>query len=226
MKEKGDESDRQLIPHRRNFAWLMIHFLVYLPMRLWCRTHVIGRENLDSSRGGLLLVNHQSYLDPLFVSVRLTRPVSFLARDSLFRVPFIGWVLRNTFVIPISRTAFRGGSIREALNRLDSGFLVGIYPEGTRSVGSPKEFRPGFLSLARRTDVPIYPVAIVGADKVMPKGAWFIRPGRVTIVYGERLTDEEAEQLRNSPDDRATAAQMRDRVQKLYESVAGAESSE
>jgi len=205
--------------HRRNLVWLIIHCIVYLPLRIWCRTRVIGHENIDPDRGGILLINHQSYLDPLFVAVRLTRPVSYLARDSLFKVPFIGWVCRNTYVIPISRTAFRGSSIRKALDRLETGFLVSIYPQGTRCAGAPEEFRPGFLSLVRRSDAPVYPVAIVGADKAMPKGAWFIRPKTVTVVYGAALSPEERESLCSLGDDKQAAALACSKVRALYESV-------
>lgn len=207
------------MPHRRTIMWLLIHMIVYLPFRLWCRTVVVGREHLDNSRGGVLLINHQSFLDPLLVAVRLTRPVSYLARDTLFRIPIIGWICRNTFVIPISRTAFRGGSIRTALDRIQSGFLVGIFPEGTRSSGEPENFRPGFLALARRVDVPIYPVAIVGADGILPKGGWFLRPRKATIVYGEPLTPDERDQLFNNSDDRAAAEFIRQKVLSLYQSV-------
>ena len=208
-----------IVKRRRNWVWLMVHAVVYLPFRLWCRTAVVGRENLDDQRGGVVIGNHQSFLDPLFLAVRLTRPVSYLARDSLFRVPFIGWICRNTYVIPISRTAFRGGSIRTALERISNGFMVGIFPEGTRSSGPPKTFRPGFLSLVRRTDEPIYPVAIIGADRVMPRGAWFIRPGRVTVVYGAPLNKSEREELQTL-DDKAAAALMQKRVDQLYYSIA------
>ena len=168
-------------------------------MRFWCRTHVVGVDNVAADRGGVFIVNHQSFLDPLFVAVRLTRSVSYLARDSLFKVP---------------------GSIRTALDRLEEGHLVGIYPEGTRSTGEPDRFKPGFLSLARRTEAPIYPVAVVGADKAMPKGAWFIRPARVTVVYGPPLTDEEIEEIRNGDDDRTVAEMMRQKVTALYRTVA------
>lgn len=204
----------------RNVVWLLIHVVLYLPFRLWCRTHVIGRENLARGKGGILLINHQSYLDPLFVAVRLTRAVSYLARDSLFKIPFIGWVCRNTYVIPISRTAFRGGSIRAALDRLQEGFLVSIYPEGTRSAGAPKTFRPGFLSLVRRADVPVYPVAIVGADKVMPKGGWFIRPAKVTVIYGEPLSAADIEKLKSGTDDKQLAEFVQQKVSNLYMSIA------
>ena len=209
------------MPHRRNFMWNLIHVIVYLPLRCWVRTRVIGRENLIDESGGVLIANHQSYLDPLFVAVRLTRPVSYLARDTLFKVPLIGWIVRNTFVIPISRTAFRGGSIRTALQRLENGFLVGIYPEGTRSSGQPSRFKPGFLSLVRRTPVPVYPVAIIGADRAMPRGAWFVRPATVTVVYGKPLTEQERELLNGGEDDRALAEMMRVKVAELYRSVTG-----
>ncbi|MEO2015784.1 MAG: lysophospholipid acyltransferase family protein [Fuerstiella sp.] len=202
---------------RRTLIWLMIHAILYLPFRLWCRTVVIGRENIDNTQGGIFIVNHQSFLDPLFVGVRLTRPLSYLARDSLFKLPFIGWICRKTHVIPISRTAFRGSSIRTAIDRLKKGFLVGIYPEGTRSSGAPKEFRPGFLSLVRRVDVPIYPVAVIGADKAMPRNAWFIRPVKVTVVYGKALTPDQHQRLLDGGDDKALAAEIRDMVAKLYE---------
>ena len=202
---------------RWSIVWPIIHLILYVPFAIWFRIRVIGRENLQADRGGIMLINHQSFLDPLFVAIRLSRPVSYLARDSLFKVPFIGWVCRTTYVIPISRTAFRGGSIRTALDRLRDGFLVGIYPEGTRSSGAPKEFRPGFLSLVRRTDAPIYPVAISGADKAMPKGAWFIRPAKITVVYGEPLSENEVRRLQETSDDKKLAAMIRDKVSALYE---------
>ncbi|MCP4509038.1 MAG: 1-acyl-sn-glycerol-3-phosphate acyltransferase, partial [Fuerstiella sp.] len=136
---QGTNPTPQPLP-RRTITWLVIHAILYLPFRLWCRTVVIGRENIDNTQGGIFIVNHQSFLDPLLVGIRLRRPLSYLARDSLFKLPFIGWICRNMHVIPISRTAFRGSSIRTAIERLKQGFLVGIYPEGTRSSGAPKEF--------------------------------------------------------------------------------------
>lgn len=212
---------RTLTPVRpqRNFVWLLIHVVLYLPFRFWCRTVVVGPENLDPERGGILLINHQSYLDPLFAAVRLKRAVSYLARDTLFKVPFLGWIMRHTYVIPISRTAFRGGSVRAAMERLESGFLVCMFPEGTRSSGPPGQFRPGFLSLVRRADVPVYPVAIVGSDQAMPKGAWFVRPAKVTVVYGKPLTDAEVQQLVTGNDDRQLAEMIREKVTTLYNSV-------
>ncbi len=204
----------------RNGVWRFFHVLFWFVCRTWLRVSIAGQERLDHQRGGLLLINHQSFLDPLLVAVMLKRPVSFLARDSLFRVPVVGWILRKTYVIPISREAARGGSIRVAMERLDQGFLVGIFPEGTRSRDDQvQDFRPGFLALARRTNQPIYPVGLAGPGRVMPRGAWFVRPGRIQVVYGEPLSEEDLQQLHDGNDDKALCQLARDRVA-LYASHA------
>ncbi len=198
-----------LIPNR---LWRTLHWPCWALCRTWLRVNCSGLENIDSTKGGLLLVNHQSFLDPLLAALWLTRPVSYLARDSLFKLPVLGWLLRSTYVIPISREAARGGSIRLALERLTEGFLIGIFPEGTRSSGTEvRVFRPGFLAMVRRTNQPVYPVGIVGADRVMPRGAWFIRPGKIQVVYGTPFTPEEMAGVQ-SGDDAAFCELARQRV--------------
>jgi 1-acyl-sn-glycerol-3-phosphate acyltransferase len=66
----------------------------------------------------------------------------------------------------------------------------------------------------------VYPVAIVGADKVMPKGAWFIRPAKVTIVYGEPLSEDDIAKLKSATDDKLLAEFIQSKVTDLYMSVA------
>ena len=191
-------SNSVLTPH---LMWRMLHWPVWAFCSMWLRVSSSGLENLDQKKGGLLLINHQSFLDPLLAAVLLTRPVCFLARDSLFKVPVLGWLLRNTYAMPISREAARGGSIRLAVERMEQGYLVGVFPEGTRSSGDEvRTFRPGFLAMVRRTDQPVYPVGISGSDQAMPKGAWFIRPKRIHLVYGKPFTHEELARLESGDD--------------------------
>jgi 1-acyl-sn-glycerol-3-phosphate acyltransferase len=198
---------------RAAFLWRMLRWPFLVFCSTWIRVRASGQEHIDHSRGGLFLINHQSFLDPMLVAVRLTRPISYLARDNLFRIPILGWILRNTHVIPISREAARGGSIRIALEQLDAGFLVGIFPEGTRSIDDEvHRFRPGFIAIVRRATQPIYPVGIAGFNRVMPKGAWFIRPGRVQIVYGTPFTADEVSQFQSVRDDAALCELARSRV--------------
>lgn len=179
-------------PLIRNAHWRTYQFLLQIVFGVWLRYRARGMERLPADSGALLLINHQSFLDPLVVGIAFRRPVSFLARDSLFRVPVIGWILRKTYVMPINREAASTASLREAIRRLNHGFYVGIFPEGTRSeTGEIGTLKPGFLALMRRANVPVYPVGVAGAYQAMPRGAWFLRPVKVRVVFGEAFTAAE-----------------------------------
>jgi len=193
----ADLSKSAIPPTRRNRAWLVIQFVLRLVFAVWLRYRAHGIERVARTGGGLLLVNHQSFLDPALVGLPLQRPVSYLARDSLFRIPVIGWILRSVNVIPIRREAASTASIRQAVDRMNDGFLVGIFPEGTRCFdGKTGEFKPGFVSLVRRIDVPVYPVGIAGAYDAMPRhGILRLRPRKVYVVFGEPLCPQQLRTL-------------------------------
>lgn len=150
-----------------------------------------GYHRLPSDSGALLLSNHQSNADPFLVGLPLKRPVSFMARSTLFSIPFVGWLLHNAYVVPIDREAAKAGAIRELVARMTHGFIVGMFPEGTRTNdGELGEFKPGFVAMVRRARVPIVPVGIAGAFEFFPRGQR-PRPGRVRLVYGEPWQPED-----------------------------------
>lgn len=224
-------------PHHRNVCWRTLQFVLQNFFGFWLNYRTKGLENLPQD-GALLLINHQSYLDPLLVGLPLQRPVSFLARDSLFPVPFIGWILRNTYVMPVSRESATTQSVRECVRRIQHGYLVGLFPEGTRTMdGSIGEIKPGFVAIAKRANAPVIPVGIAGAFQAYPKGAWFVRPGKVRVCFGEPIPIEEVEQLsqRGNEDQfcevianrlyevSAQAEQWRSGVEIRYDSTADAE---
>jgi 1-acyl-sn-glycerol-3-phosphate acyltransferase len=174
--------------HRRNAVWRAFQLVMQSFFATWLRLRVRGSEHLPYG-GALLLANHQSFLDPLLVAVSLKRPVTYLARDSLFRVPLIGWILRHTYVMPIRREATGTESLRESLRRIEQGYLVGIFPEGTRTRdGSLGVLKPGFIALVRRANCPVVPVGISGAFETFPRGAIFPRSGPVCVVFGAPIT--------------------------------------
>lgn len=163
---------------------------------IWLRYRARGVEKIPQQGGGLFLMNHQSFLDPLLVGLPLSRPVSYLARDSLFRIPVVGWILRNTYVMSINRESAGTASLKQAINRMRHGFLVGVFPEGTRTRdGSIGPMKPGFLALIRRAKPTVYPVGIAGANEALPRHALFLRPRRVCVVFGDPFTAEEIERL-------------------------------
>jgi 1-acyl-sn-glycerol-3-phosphate acyltransferase len=204
-------------PTSPNLTWRTIRITLRIPFCMLFNLRARGFENLPAS-GALFLVNHQSFLDPLLVGAPLTRPVSYLARDNLFRVPGVGWAIRNTYVMPISREAAGSASIRESIRRIHHGFYVGIFPEGTRSVdGSIGELKPGFLMLARLANAPVIPVGIAGAYRVFPKKAKLVRPGCVRVVYGKPLPPEWFSSKANKSDQGELISRIHDRMQEVLD---------
>lgn len=195
--ESPTEHDESLPdPIHPNRTWLLARFVFRIAFTVWFRFRARGLENLPADSGALILCNHQSFLDPLLLQVALNRPIGFLARDSLWKVPFIGWVLRKHYCVPISRESAGASSIRDSVRRMRHGFLICVFPEGTRTRdGSVGKFLPGFVAIARRGKLPVIPAGIAGAYNAMPRGSWFLRPRSIRVVYGEPLSPEELEPL-------------------------------
>ncbi len=180
----------------RNIIWRVMQFLLQPFFVIWFRYRATGFENLPQQSGALLLINHQSYLDPLLVGIGLSRPVSYLARDSLFRIPILGALLRNTYVMAIKRNAAGTESLRLSINRIKEGYLVGIFPEGTRTIdGDLGELKPGFIAIVRRSKSPVIPVGIYGADRAMPKGSLLVLPKKIRVHYGKPLAPDKIKEL-------------------------------
>ncbi len=208
-------------PIRRNRVWFSVQVILRLVFTFWLRYRARGIEKIPKIGGGLLLINHQSYLDPLLIGLPLDRPVSYLARETLFPVPFVGWLLRSTYVMPINREAASPTSIKEAVRRLKHGFLVGVFPEGTRTRdGSVGQFKPGFIALIRRAKLPVYPVGIAGANEAFPRGKWLLRPRKVRVVFGDPFNSAEIEELSKRGQEEKLVALCRSRVIQCYQEAA------
>lgn len=191
MNAPADEVD----PHARNWMWRTIQIVLQNVFVFWLRYRIHGRDRLPSG-GALLLVNHQSSLDPLLVGASLKRPVSYLARHGLFARPVIGTILRGTYVMPIRRESAGSESIRQCVSRLEQGYYVGVFPEGTRSEdGRLQEIKPGFLAIARRARVPVIPVCVAGANRAYPRGAALLKSRTVRVVVGEPFSIDEVAAL-------------------------------
>lgn len=151
------------------------------------RLTVEGREHIDDAAPRVYVANHQSMVD-IWVTLLLL-PVStvYVAKQSLFRIPFIGWSMQASGFIAIDRANRERaiGSLRRAAERVRGGRSVCLFPEGTRSRdGKLRPFKKGGFHLAVHAGVPLVPVAIAGSGNTLRPGAWRIRPGRVRVVFG------------------------------------------
>ena len=200
MTDTADTGDAKG-PPPQGAAWGISRAALSRTATPYLGVRAVGADRIDPDHGGLLLANHQSFLDPIVLGLPLERSISFLARDSLFRLPGFGRYLRAMKTLPIARDAPATAVMRTALAAMGRGELVGLFPEGTRTRdGSLGELKPGFVTLARRGGVPVYPVGIAGTFEALPRSRRLPvpSPGRVRVVFGEPLTDAEITGVRGT----------------------------
>ncbi len=141
----------------------------------------LGVEGTWPEGGPFVVVaNHQSILDILLLS-RMPREMKWVAKEELFKIPWVGTMLRMSGDIPIRRgDAESGGeALARAREYLSRGMSVMIFPEGTRSkTGKMLPFKSGAFRLALDAGVPVLPVAVHGTARGMPKGGPWVNPCR------------------------------------------------
>jgi 1-acyl-sn-glycerol-3-phosphate acyltransferase len=121
----------------------------------------------------LVVVNHQSHLDPILAGMAVRRRhLHFIARSGLFSNPLFGWLIRSLNSIPLNQKAADTAAMRTSIELLKSGRTVLIFPEGSRTPdGAMHGFKRGFWLLLSRSQAPIIPVAIEGAFDAWPRRA-------------------------------------------------------
>ena len=176
---------------REPFVSLLLYYLfkysVVSPMlHLYFRGQVYGAENVPQ-RGPLVVVsNHASYFDPPILSCCLRRPVAYMAKEELFRVPILKQGIELYGAYPVSRGAADRSAIRAALKSLENGWATGVYLEGNRTpdgrITAPKK---GAALLAAKAHSPILPVSLWGTQGILTKGSAIPRPVPITVRIGE-----------------------------------------
>lgn len=193
---------------------------LYAVLWVLCRTLAVSlfgfrvrfAEPLPAAGGLLVLSSHQSHLDPLLLGLATDRRLSSLARSTLYRFKPFGAVITALDAVPIDREASPVAGMKAVIRRLEAGAAVIIFPEGTRTGdGRLGEIKSGFAIIARRSGVPIVPVAIVGAYECWPRTARCPRPGRVRLEFGRVITPAQVAAL----DDAALLAECTRRLREL-----------
>ncbi len=159
---------------RPNLAYRLISWLVVLPLyRLLLRGRTGGGANVPMEGALVVVANHGSYLDPPLLGHALGRPVAFMAKAELFRIPLLGALIRACGAYPVSRGAGDRAAIRTASERLAQGWATGVFLDGTRQAdGRVNTPQLGAALLAARSGVPLLPVAIVNSHRALgPHGA-------------------------------------------------------
>ena len=157
------------------------------------RVRVTDHARLDPSKPYVFASNHQNLLDILALSDALPYPFGFVAKEELARVPFLGFAIRNSASVFIDKRDPRRAvvSLREAGERIRGGNSVLIFVEGTRSYSSDLQaLKKGAFAVAVEAGVPLVPVAVVNAYRLMHEKKRLVRPGTIDIVVGEPISLE------------------------------------
>ncbi len=157
------------------------------------RTDVQGLELLEPERGYVFVANHLSMFDHWAFLACLPCQFRFVAKESLFKIPFLGWHLKRAGNIAVSPRHHRATirAFKAAAERVRAGISYVIYPEGGRTWGEMLPFKKGSFLLPVHANAPIVPVTILAAHNRLPRGSMVIRPGRMSLVVHPPIEPQE-----------------------------------
>lgn len=185
---------------REPTASLMLYHLfkwsVVAPvLKFYLQGRVYGMEHVPQKGPLVIVANHASDFDPPLLSCSVRRPVSYMAKEELFKVPILSQAITLYGAYPVKRGSPDRSAIRAALGQLENGWAVGIFLSGTRTPdGRISEAKLGAAMIAAKAQVPILPVSLWGTHRILPKGVKWPRSVPITIRIGQLLPPPDSSQ--------------------------------
>lgn len=183
MVQKHREPPTSLILYHL-FKWSVVSPTLHT----YFRGKIYGADKVPQSGAAIAVCNHASYFDPPILSNCLDRPVAFMAKEELFRVPLLKQAISLYGAYPVKRSQSDRSAIRAALKVLENGWIAGIFLDGTRS-NDGKIYNPklGAALIAAKAQVPLIPVSLWGTEKIITKGSIIPKSAAITIRIGDCL---------------------------------------
>jgi 1-acyl-sn-glycerol-3-phosphate acyltransferase len=145
------------------------------------RYRAVGAERVPRYGPLILASNHVSYFDPPALGIGLPRPVHYMAKQELFRIPILGTIIRWCYAYPVDRSRGDVAAIKRSVEVLRTGAAIGIFPEGTRNLDGTLPPQSGVALLHYLSGAPVVPAYIAGTANVR-------RLARIRVAYGAPLT--------------------------------------
>jgi len=169
--------------------YIIIKNFSLIIFKLIFRLKIIGSENIPKTGPFVIVANHSSLLDGFVLVSSVNPKVTFMSAAYLFKMPFVGNILRGVGAIPVQGKGSDIKLIKEAMKVLQAGGVLGIFPEGRITNGKDSfSAKAGAAYLAIKADVPIIPMAIKGANKVLPLGAKFPKLNKIEVKIGKSIS--------------------------------------
>ncbi|HEY4832360.1 MAG TPA: lysophospholipid acyltransferase family protein [Waddliaceae bacterium] len=180
------------------------------------RHKIYGQENLPKG-AAIIAPNHQSYFDPPLIGISCLEEIFYLARDSLFKRPLLGPLIRLLNAYPLSGGSSDRGSLKSIQFLLAKQKKVVIFPEGVRSSnGNLSQIKPGITLLAFRSRAPIVPVYIHGTFHIWPRNRIFPKLwGKTACVFGHPFYPDQFAHLEKKEAQQALAEALIERISLL-----------
>lgn len=171
----------------------------FIFIRLWAgiwsflsgiRYEIHGKENIELSQPYIYIFNHRSFLDAPIIPMSIPQEVRAIGKKELQKIPVFGAIVGKLAVwVDRSDAESRRASLDKLMKILNSGISVVVAPEGTRNDTDATllPFQKGAFRLSIETGIPILPMAIIDADKIMKRGSLSLSPGKVRIYFSSPM---------------------------------------
>ena len=197
-----------------NFSYRLGWLVFRAIYRFYFSWRVFNAERVPLTGAVILASNHASFLDPPLVGSGLHRGINYLARESLFRFPGMGALLRSWQAVPVDRDGGGAAGLKAILARLLAGGVIILFPEGTRTRdGRLQPARSGIGLTVVKSDAVVIPVRTFGTYEAYGRHVKFPRPKPVAVKYGRPM---KFEQLRAEAKNCSKA-----RLKEIYQQIAG-----
>ena len=175
----------------------MLYFIVkmisWIIFKCFFGLRITGSKNLPKSGPFIVVANHSSVFDGFILASSIKPKITFLSAAYLFKMRFYGFVLRGVGAIPIQRNGSDISALKKSIKALKQGDILGIFPEGRmKKEEDSTSAKAGAAYLAVKTDVPIIPLAIKGADMILPAGEKWPKFSRIEVQIGKSIITSKA----------------------------------
>lgn len=201
---------------RPSLTYRLVSALLVFPLfRLLFRGRTLGNDRVPMQGPVVVVANHGSHLDPPLLGHALGRPVAFMAKAELFGIPLLGRLIRACGAYPVKRGASDREAIRTATARLQDGWAIGVFLDGTRQKdGRVNHPMPGAALLSARSGAPLLPVAIINSHRALGTGQSWPRLVPIQLRIGEPIP---APASRRKPDLESTSIELQRRINALLD---------
>ncbi len=174
-----------------HWTWHHLHLFTSYVRPLFCTLTCEGRDKVPRTGGCVLTCNHTMGPDFIVVSYASPRPIEFMAKAELFEVhPGLTWLLEQNGIFPIRRGEMDLTAVQHAVDLVQEGRILGMFPEGTRSrTGKLGKARSGAARIAIQAQAPVVPAVVINSEPIFQPGNWFsVKPRvHVTVRFGDPI---------------------------------------